>query len=186
MASCGSLQPLCHLRPISILVFLHRGGNQRHTSCSAAGPPQISSPRGEMQTSSIQYRLYTYISSWWSSFMHCNAEKITEQLFFLFLATHRNGFWVSISMTVRPPLSTTMPSLKIPVPSVTLTLQQAGLSARHCSRGVCVCADECVTDLFLSLTFICFLKKELVHGSKKVFISSSSQSYSSSRVDTKT
>lgn len=38
MASCGSFQSLCHLRPIGILVFLHRGGNQSLTVCSAAGP----------------------------------------------------------------------------------------------------------------------------------------------------
>lgn len=61
----------------------------------------------------------------------------------LLFAIQRNGFWVSISMTMRPPSSTTMPSLKIQVPLVTLTLQQAGLSARHYSGGVCLWLCRC-------------------------------------------
>lgn len=35
-------------RPVSFLVCLRRGGNQSHTSCSAAGAPQTPSPGGKM------------------------------------------------------------------------------------------------------------------------------------------
>lgn len=57
-------------------------------------------------------------------------------------ATRRNGSWVSVSVTTRPPSSITMPSLKTPAPLVIPTLQQAGLSARCCSRGVCGCVKH--------------------------------------------
>lgn len=56
----------------------------------------------------------------------------------LLVATDRNGFWVSVSMTTTPLSSTTMPSLRTLLPLVTRTLQQAGLSAHCCSAGVCV------------------------------------------------
>lgn len=54
-------------------------------------------------------------------------------------ASGRSGFWVSRLRTVRPPSSTTTPLPKTPAPSVTPTLQQAGLSACRCYAGLSVC-----------------------------------------------
>ena len=143
MASCGSFQSLWHLRPIGILVFLHRGGNQSRTVCSAAGPQQISSPRGEISSHNPDYIMYIIqpdLAKWMS---WCIFTALMHYLVPL-LATGRNGFWVSVSMTTTPPSSTTMPSLRTPLPLVTQTLRQAGLSAHHCSTGVCVCVCVCV------------------------------------------
>lgn len=63
--------------------------------------------------------------------------------------TLRNGFWVSVSMTTSPPLSTTMRSPRTPVPLVTLTPQQAGLWARCYSGGVYAwMCHSCLSVLF--------------------------------------
>lgn len=88
----------------------------------------------------------------------CNAWKMNELLSFHITVpclpfcsppTLRNGFWVSVSMTTSPPLSTTMRSPRTPVPLVTLTPQQAGLSARCCSGGVYAwMCHSCLSVLF--------------------------------------
>ena len=59
MVSYGSFQSLCKIRPISFLVFLPRGGDQGLAGCSAAGPPQVSSPRGETQTRTLKEKHIT-------------------------------------------------------------------------------------------------------------------------------
>lgn len=61
-----SVQTLGFLRPISFVVCLHRGGNQSHASCSAAGPPQISCPWGKMQDAAAACRHPTKLETCWS------------------------------------------------------------------------------------------------------------------------
>lgn len=162
MASCGSFQSLCHLWTDSILVFLCGGGNHSHAASAAAGPPEISSPRSkicthshpETQRYSLLYNLdaivlYEHHDSDLFHTIDVHIKQNGAKNDLTVFEIHRNGFWVSVSMTTNPPSFTITPFLKTPVLLVTLTLQRAGLSARHCNKGVCVQIIVCVLSIIL-------------------------------------
>lgn len=143
-----SFQALGLSRPVSFLVCLCRGGNQSHTSCSAAGAPQTPSPGGKMHRgvqAGIPANLLLVDPTDAPNWLMASRLFASRMCF----ASRRSGFWGSRFMTARPLSSTTMPLLKTPSPSVTPTLQQAGLSACRCFAGlfVCCCQRVCVSTL---------------------------------------